>query len=57
MQMSVHALKKASGHVGASRIHYACYYIEEAYKVNDFDGMIQYYPLLVEAIVEFKRFS
>lgn len=32
MNHGAHALKGASGYVGASRIHYACYYIQEAYQ-------------------------
>ena len=57
MKDGVHDLKSSSGYVGAGYLYYACCYILEAYKRNDFDGMARYYPLLVEAVIEFKRFS
>ena len=57
MYISVEAIKQASERVGASYVYYACYYIEECHKTNDINGILRYYPLLVEAIVEFKRFS
>ena len=55
--MAAHSLKGASGYVGAGKVHYACYYIQKAYSINDYDGMVNYYPLIVEACVEYKRFS
>lgn len=38
-------------------MHYACYYIEVAHSMNDFEAMESYYPLLVESIIEFKAYS
>ena len=32
MNMAAHTLKGSSGYVGASRIHYACYFIQEAFQ-------------------------
>jgi HPt (histidine-containing phosphotransfer) domain-containing protein len=31
MKMKAHSLKGACGYVGASRLHYSCYFIQEAY--------------------------
>ena len=36
MKMTARVLKGASGYVGAGKIHYACYYIQESYNSNDF---------------------
>ena len=47
----------SSGYVGAGKIHYACYYISEAFNSNNFKQMVDYYPLLVEAVVEVKKLS
>lgn len=57
MKQGAHSLKGASGYVGASHIHYACYYIQEAYQNNQIPQMLARYPTLVEAAIEFKRFS
>ena len=54
---AAHSLKGASGFIGAGKIHYACYYICEAYGKNDYKSMLLYYPLIVEAVIEFKRHS
>ena len=42
--------------MGAGKVYYACYYICTAYIQQDTETMVQYYPLLVEAVVELKRF-
>ena len=52
----VNELREASGAIGASKVHYACFYIQEAYAENDFQEMFKCYPLLVEAIIELKRY-
>ena len=57
MYTSSASLRGPCGYVGAGRIQYACYYIETAYKNSDFVAMESYYPLLVEVIIEFKRYS
>ena len=56
MKMAAHTLKSASGYVGAGKLHYACYYVQSTWQAQDFKGMIFYYPLVVEACIEFKRF-
>ena len=50
-------LKSASEVVGAGRLHYACYYIVLAFNLHDPEGIVQRYPLLIEAAVEFKKYS
>ena len=57
IKMGVHMLKGATGYVGAGRLHYICYHIQHAFHKNDFQKMRDYYPLLVEKCIEFKRFS
>lgn len=49
-------MKSASGYVGAGKLHYACYYVQSAWHANNFVNMVHYYPLIVEAAIEFKRF-
>ena len=39
-----HSLKGASGYIGASRIHYACYYIQDHHYTNKKEKMLEYYP-------------
>ena len=57
IKMATRVLKGASGYIGASKIHYACFYILEASKGNDYERMLEYYPFLVEAVIEYKRYS
>ena len=52
-----HKLKDASAYIGASKIHYACYYINYSYLTENYAAMVEYYPLLAEACIEYKRFS
>ena len=37
-------------------MHYACFYIQEAYAERDIQEIIKCYPLLVESIIELKRY-
>ena len=57
MKNASHTLKGSSGYIGAGYLYYACLYIMQAHSEQDFIGMARYYPLLVEAIIEYKRFS
>ncbi len=50
-------MKGASGYVGVSRLHYACYFIPAHFVANHFDKMMEYYPTLVETAIEFKLYS
>ena len=56
-KVHAHSLKGSSGYVGASKVHYACYYIQEHHYHERFEEMIKYYPLLVEAAIEFRIYS
>ena len=57
MNLGAHTLEGTSGHIGAGKLHYACYYMHKMFKMNDSQGMVHYYPLVVEACIEFKRYS
>ena len=57
MKDLAHSLKGASGYIGASRLHYACYFIQEHFVFERFDKMMEYYPSLIEAAIEFKIYS
>ena len=53
MSEAVMELKGASGLVGAGRIHYTCYYIEQAYRDNKVFKLQDYHPLLIEEYIRF----
>lgn len=57
MKQGAHQLKGAAGYVGAGRLHYISYHIQDAFHKDDFGQMMAYYPLLVESCIEFKRYS
>ena len=57
MKQGAHQLKGASGYVGAGRIHYVCYHIQNAFQLGQHQRMAELYPLLIESSIEFKRFS
>ena len=57
MKDLAHSLKGASGYIGASRLHYACYFIQEHFVYDRKEKMLEYYPSLVEAAIEFKVYS
>lgn len=57
MKIKAHSLKGACGYVGASRMHYACYFIQEAFQRGQTHLMLEKYPRLVETVIEFKRYS
>ena len=52
-----HSLKGSCGYVGAGKLHYACYFIQENYVLNRTDKEMEFYPSLVEAAIEFKTHS
>lgn len=52
-----HSLKGASAYIGASRVHYQCYFIQHYYVEKNYDEMLKFYPGLVEAAIEFKIHS
>lgn len=52
-----HSLKGASGYIGAAGIHYSCYHIQEQYLAENYDKMVQYYPTLIEQVIQFRLYS
>lgn len=52
-----HQLKSPAGYIGASHIHYACYFIQEHYLAGRYAQMMEYYPTLLEAAVNFRIVS
>lgn len=52
-----HQLKSPAGYIGASHLHYACYFIQEHHAYKSYKDMMEYYPTLVEAAVEFRIYS
>ncbi len=57
MKFAAHSLKGSAGYIGVSRLHYACYYIQYYYMQNNYQAMVDFYPLVVETAVEFKVYS
>lgn len=57
MKNAAHSLKGSSGYIGASHLHYACYFIQEHFIYERYDQMMEYYPTLIEAAVEFRIYS
>ena len=49
-----HALKGPAGYIGASKLHYACYYVQKAHIENDLETMAELYPLVVECAIELR---
>jgi HPt (histidine-containing phosphotransfer) domain-containing protein len=52
-----HSLKGASAYIGASRLHYMCFFIQQHWVDENYEKMLEYYPSLVEAAIEFKVHS
>ena len=57
IKAQAHSLKGASSYIGASRLHYMCYFIQHHFVKQEFPEMLVYYPSLVEAAIEFKKES
>jgi HPt (histidine-containing phosphotransfer) domain-containing protein len=53
-KFQAHALKGPAGYIGASRLHYSCYYIQKAYAESDYQTMIDFYPLVIESAIELR---
>ena len=49
-----HTLKGACAYVGAGKLHYICYFIQDYWVKKEYDRMLEYYPSLVEAVIELK---
>ena len=52
-----HTLKGPSSYIGAGKLSYACYYIQYHFVENNYPLMMEYYPCVVEAAIEFKIYS
>lgn len=57
MKNDAHSLKGSSGYICASHLHYSCYFIQEHYIFGRHQEMLEYYPTLVEAAIEFRIYS
>ena len=57
VKFAVHALQSTAGYAGAGHIYYTCYYMDAGISAKNTQGILEYYPLLVEAVIDFKRFS
>ena len=42
--------------IGAGKVHYACYYMSEALVTRDYGEVLKCYQLLIESVIEFKRY-
>ena len=54
IKFQAHALKGPAGYIGASRLHYACYWIQRAHVEGDYQTMLEYYPLVIETAIELR---
>ena len=52
-----HALKGACAYIGASRLHYVCFFMQEHYILERYEKVVDLYPSLVEAAIEYKLYS
>ena len=57
MKDLAHALKGACAYIGASRLHYVCFFMQEHFIYKRFEKVVDLYPSLVEAAIEFKVYS
>ena len=56
VQLAAKTLFESSGYISAQRIYYISWCISLAYSSNKYNRIIELYILLVEAVIEFKRF-
>ena len=52
-----HALKGACAYIGASRLHYVCFFMQEHFIQERYEKVVDLYPSLVEAAIEYKVYS
>ena len=57
MKDLAYALKGACAYIGASRLHYVCFFMQEHFIYERFEKVVDLYPSLVEAAIEFKVYS
>ena len=51
------SLHGASGLIGAYRLYYICWIIKDHYTYERYPQLLDFYPSLVEAAIEFKIYS
>ena len=51
---AAHSIKGAAGYIGASRLYYQTYFMQYHYVNQNIEMMLQYYPGIIEAAIEFK---
>ena len=56
-RQGAHKLSSAAGYVGASLVQRCCKEIQKAHDNSEFSKMFDYYPLIIEASVEFQEVS
>ena len=57
MNILAFSLKTSCGLNGASRLYNMCYFTEYHFKENNFEMILEYYPCIVEAAIEYKIYS
>jgi HPt (histidine-containing phosphotransfer) domain-containing protein len=57
IERPVHTIKGSCGYVGASRLQASSFLMLIHYRNGNFETMIEYYPALIEAVIEYKIFS
>jgi HPt (histidine-containing phosphotransfer) domain-containing protein len=57
IKQKAHVIKGASSYIGACHLHYVGFYIQDHYYKKKYQKMIDYYPSLVEAAIEYKKYS
>ena len=57
MKDQAHALKGACAYIGASRLHYVCFFMQEHFICERYEKIVEMYPSLIEAAIEFKLYS
>ena len=57
MMEQLSSMKGAAGYIGASRLFYACDIMKTYYKMGNEAKMLESYPGVIEAVIEFKVYS
>lgn len=54
MEEAAHKLKSPAAYIGASRVQYSCFMIMKLFRMDDYQGMLDYYPLVIESAIELR---
>ena len=57
MKEAAHSLKGSSGYAGASRLHYDCYFIQEAFIKKEHEIMRYRYNSIIENTIQFMTYT